>query len=78
MTSHNPRFSLDKGAPPATSYWLHCDRAELARRVAERRHQQQVPTATDFDPTIAATASLYLHKAERRLRQRKASLRGRR
>lgn len=47
------------GTAPEGSYWVGCDRAELTRRIAARRHQQACPSQKEmaFEPGLAATAS---------------------
>ena len=70
-----PRSSLfivvERGAPPADSYWTNCTRAELAERVSARRHQQSIPQEKHltFDPSIAATAALAHRRLRRTVRQ---------
>jgi hypothetical protein len=74
--------SVLKGLPCLSSYWVGADRAELAERIAERRHQQAIPgdVFLSFDPATAATASLMvdhghsLKKLSARLARRKAGL----
>ena len=56
-----------QGVPCTSSYWCDTDRAELARRMASRRHQQAVPSEFDvtFDPSLSATVSLRLSQRKK-------------
>ena len=82
--NHVEPLVLDRGVPPASSYWIGCDRAELARRIEERRHQQALPgtkigiwdPAPDAERSIRATLAVAKLRADKR-RAETARLRAR-
>jgi hypothetical protein len=56
--------SVFVGTVCSSSYWIGTSRQELAEKVAERRHQQAIPSSQfiSFDPSIGATAALADHR----------------
>lgn len=54
-------LSLDRGAPPRTSYWIGASREELAAAIAQRRPQMRLPstrTGFAFDGGFESEVSL--------------------
>lgn len=74
--SRSLSYSLFAGLPCQTSYWVGTTRAQLAERMAARRHQQAIPSslAVAFDPGLGATAALADHR--RRMPRLGAAVRG--
>lgn len=50
----------NRGAYATYSIWVDADRETLKLRIAERRHQQRLPSDTEllYDPSLSATQAL--------------------